>query len=238
MAPMRTEEEAAPSQSQGGGRSAEYVVVARRYRPQTFEELRDGLLEAEPKADERAMGYAARMLIPLAMIPETEQAWSFPTQSRFGLADEWLGTAVPARVAPRPKDLERLVLRYLEGYGPASVADAQAWTGLRGLKPVFEALRPKLRVFADSAGRMNRSLVDLGGGLLLVPQFTLAADCSGGNRPSFSGAAPPGPGRQLFERLVQLARERHRLVEAGVFGAAMQLHLVNDGPVTIPLTVR
>ena len=95
-----------------------------------------------------------------------------------------------------------------------------------------------LRIFADEAGKMNRSVRDVGGGLLIVPQFTLAADTRGGHRPSFSGAALPALGRELFEATLRLARERHPQVQAGVFGADMQVHLVNDGPVTIPLTVR
>ena len=99
----------------------------------------------------------------------------------------------------------------------------------------------KLRVFADEAGRMNRSLQDLGGGvaggLLLVSQFTLAADTRGGNRPSFSRAAPAALGERLYERVLALARERHPIVAAGVFGADMQVHLVNDGPVTIPIAI-
>lgn len=93
----------------------------------------------------------------------------------------------------------------------------------------------KLRVFADDAGRMNRSLQDVGGGLLLVPQFTLAADTSSGHRPGFSGAAPPALGRQLYDAVLAAARARHAPVAAGVFGADMQVALVNDGPVTIPL---
>jgi D-tyrosyl-tRNA(Tyr) deacylase len=96
----------------------------------------------------------------------------------------------------------------------------------------------KLRVFSDAAGKMNRSLVDVAGGLLLVSQFTLAAELSGGNRPSFSGAAPAAQGRSLYERVLAAARARHPFVEAGVFGAEMQVELVNDGPVTIPLVVR
>jgi D-aminoacyl-tRNA deacylase len=96
----------------------------------------------------------------------------------------------------------------------------------------------KLRVFSDAAGKMNRSLVDVGGGLLVVSQFTLAAELSGGNRPSFSGAAPAAQGRSLYERVLAAARARHPVVEAGVFGAEMQVELVNDGPVTIPLVVR
>jgi D-tyrosyl-tRNA(Tyr) deacylase len=95
----------------------------------------------------------------------------------------------------------------------------------------------KLRVFSDAAGKMNRSVQDVAGGLLIVSQFTLAADTSGGNRPSFTGAAPAELGRRLYERVLQLARERHPQVAAGLFGADMQVELVNDGPVTIPMTI-
>jgi len=93
----------------------------------------------------------------------------------------------------------------------------------------------KLRIFGDEAGKMNRSLVDVAGGLLVVSQFTLAADVSGGNRPSFTGAAGPEQGRALYDAVLRIARERHPVVAAGRFGADMQVHLVNDGPVTIPL---
>ncbi len=96
----------------------------------------------------------------------------------------------------------------------------------------------KLRIFADDAGKMNRSVQDLGGGLLIVSQFTLAADTAAGNRPSFTGAAPAEQGRALYDETLRLARERHPLVQAGVFGADMQVHLVNDGPVTIPIVIR
>ena len=95
----------------------------------------------------------------------------------------------------------------------------------------------KLRIFSDAAGKMNRSLVDVGGGLLVVSQFTLAADVGGGNRPSFTGAAGPEQGRALYEAVLRLARDRHPDVQAGVFGADMQVALVNDGPVTIPLHI-
>jgi len=88
------------------------------------------------------------------------------------------------------------------------------------------------RVFADAEGRMNRSLADVGAGLLLVPQFTLAADTSKGMRPSFTSAAAPEVGRLWFERLVELAKKTHLRVEIGRFGAHMSVSLVNDGPVT------
>jgi D-tyrosyl-tRNA(Tyr) deacylase len=96
----------------------------------------------------------------------------------------------------------------------------------------------KLRIFGDGAGKMNRSVQDVGGGLLLVSQFTLAADLSGGNRPSFTNAAPPEEGRRLYDYFVAQARAAHPVVQTGEFAADMQVHLVNDGPVTIPMVVR
>ncbi len=93
------------------------------------------------------------------------------------------------------------------------------------------------RVFADAEGKMNRSVTDIGGGLLLVPQFTLAADTRKGTRPSFTPAADPDTGRRLFEHLVQFCRKRHGPVATGRFGADMQVCLVNDGPVTFILKV-
>ncbi len=101
----------------------------------------------------------------------------------------------------------------------------------------------KLRIFSDEAGKMNRSVQDLDGqgamgGLLIVSQFTLAADMSGGNRPSFTGAAPPEEGLRLYDYFVARARAAHRQVETGQFAADMQVHLVNDGPVTIPLRIE
>lgn len=93
------------------------------------------------------------------------------------------------------------------------------------------------RVFSDAAGKMNLSLGDVGGGLLLVSQFTLAADTQSGLRPSFSTAAPPALGAELFDLLVERARAKHPQVATGRFGAHMQVHLVNDGPVTFLLQV-
>ena len=95
----------------------------------------------------------------------------------------------------------------------------------------------KLRVFADEAGKMNRSVQDVGGALLVVSQFTLAADVSGGNRPSFTGAAPPAEGKRLYEYFLQRAKIEHPQVQSGRFGADMQVALVNDGPVTLMLEV-
>ena len=96
----------------------------------------------------------------------------------------------------------------------------------------------RMRIFADAAGKMNLDLASVGGGLLVVSQFTLAADTASGNRPGFSRAAAPELGRRLYERVVTTAKARHGDVASGEFGADMKVHLVNDGPVTIPLTLR
>jgi D-tyrosyl-tRNA(Tyr) deacylase len=103
-----------------------------------------------------------------------------------------------------------------------------------------DALLAKLlsyRVFSDDAGKMNRSVTDVGGALLLVPQFTLAADTKSGTRPSFSPAASPEDGRRLFDYFVRRARASHGKVETGSFGADMKVSLTNDGPVTFWLQV-
>jgi hypothetical protein len=116
-------------------------------RPRTFEEIR-GVLRAQwPKADERAMGYAVRTHLPLVQVP-TDAPWGWPAAACFAVAETWMGKPVAAKADPAA-----LVLRYLAAFGPASPADAQTWSGLRGLKATFEALRPKLRVFQDEKGR-------------------------------------------------------------------------------------
>ena len=104
-----------------------------------------------------------------------------------------------------------------------------------------DALLAKLlayRVFSDEAGKMNRSVADVAGGLLLVPQFTLAADTRSGMRPSFSPAAAPEDGRRLFDYFASQTKNRHPVVETGRFGAHMQVSLTNDGPVTFWLQVK
>ena len=138
------------------------------------------------------------------------------TRARVTVADEVVGAIGPgllALVAVEPGDGERQVQRICErllGY----------------------------RIFDDEHGRMNRSLADTGGGLLLVSQFTLAADTRKGMRPGFSTAATPDEGRRWFDRLVEIARCRHPVVETGRYGAHMQVELVNDGPATFLLGAR
>jgi D-tyrosyl-tRNA(Tyr) deacylase len=111
------------------------------------------------------------------------------------------------------------------------VADDERASAARLLQRLLD-----YRVFADGQGRMNRSLRDVDGGLLLVPQFTLVADTRSGNRPGFSAAASPALAEPLFDALLTLARSAHARVAAGQFGAHMQVALINDGPVTFWLT--
>ena len=123
------------------------------------------------------------------------------------------------------------------GPGLLVLVGVQRGDGEREAERLLERLLG-YRVFADAEGRMNRSLGDTGGGLLLVPQFTLAADTAKGSRPGFSPAAPPEEGRRLFEHLCRLAGRHPGVVAAGRFGAHMRVSLVNDGPVTFWLEAR
>jgi len=115
--------------------------------PRTFEALRGHLARLHPRGDARAMGYAVRMHLPLVQVP-TEAAWGYPGTADFAAAETWLGRPLAADPAPHA-----LVLRYLAAFGPATAADAQAWSGHPGLGETFEDLRPKLRSFRDERGR-------------------------------------------------------------------------------------
>ena len=123
--------------------------------PATFDDLRDRLVEAFPGWNDRAMGYLTRCHLPLVQVPEEGEPWAFPQAARFGLADAWLGKPCAPEQPP-----DALVLRYLAAFGPATPADAQAWSGLQGLREVFERLRPKLVTFRDEG---KRELFDLPG---------------------------------------------------------------------------
>jgi hypothetical protein len=156
-------------------------------RPRTFDELR-ALLQAEfPDVNHRALGYAVRMLLPLVMVP-TSDRWGFPRVCDFTLAEGWLGRPLPTGQEP-----EGLVERYLAAFGPASAADMQAWSGLQGIKPVLEGLRPRLVAFADENGR---ELFDL-------PEAP---------RPD---EATPAPARFLpeFDSLLLAHADRSRVIE-------------------------
>ena len=114
--------------------------------PKTFEDIRAAFLKADPAADERALGYAVRMMLPLVQVPEEDCAWGFPAKACFAAAETWLDRTVPTR--PEPPD--QLILRYLAGYGPASASDIQAWSGLPGpsVREALERLAPKLVTFS------------------------------------------------------------------------------------------
>jgi hypothetical protein len=113
-------------------------------RSGTFDSLRNHFKALYPDADERAMAFGIRMLLPLVQVP-TQAAWGFPAAADFAIADDWLNTAIDTTTAPP----HPLVRRYLAAFGPASIADAQTWSGLQGLRPVFEDLRPELVAFRD-----------------------------------------------------------------------------------------
>jgi hypothetical protein len=135
----------------------EVLPVARALlgeRPRTFGELRAALVEAFPDINDRALGFTVRMSLPLVMIP-TEDRWGFPADSRFGLAERWLGTPISDEA-----NVEALVLRYLAAFGPATAGDVQQWSGLQGIKPVLESLRPRLVLFHDERGRALCDLPD------------------------------------------------------------------------------
>jgi D-tyrosyl-tRNA(Tyr) deacylase len=117
------------------------------------------------------------------------------------------------------------------GLGILALVGVRASDGPRDAQRLAERVLG-YRIFPDSQGRMNLDLAAAGGGLLLVPQFTLAADTTRGMRPGFSSAAPPETARALFDHLVASAAARHRQVAQGEFGAHMQVSLINDGPVT------
>ena len=137
--------------------------------------------------------------------------------------------------------LQRVTRASVEIAGNPQASIGRGLLVLIGVKPEDDEPRASklverllsYRVFDDEAGKMNLSLRQIEGDLLLVPQFTLAADTRHGLRPGFSGAAPPAQGRRLFDFLVQAAASRHATVQSGVFGANMQVSLVNDGPVTL-----
>ncbi|MGH2615567.1 MAG: winged helix DNA-binding domain-containing protein [Thermomicrobiales bacterium] len=116
-------------------------------RARVFADLRAALVEEFPDVNERALGFASRMELPLLMIP-TEDRWSFPADARFGLAEDWLETPLVADLGP-----EAFVRRYLAAFGPATAADVQQWSGLQGMKPILETMRPELAVFKDERGR-------------------------------------------------------------------------------------
>lgn len=134
----------------------------------------------------------------------------------------------PARVAVAGTETGAIAsgLVVLAGFATADTDTEMAWMARK---------LPQLRIFRDDEDRMNRSLAEVGGGILLVSQFTLYGDCRKGNRPSFVASAPPEQARALYERFGQLLRAEWPAVQEGVFGAMMEVSLTNDGPVTLIL---
>lgn len=139
-----------------------------------FETIREDLARDDPKGDVRAMGYAVRLALPLVQVPTDGEPWAFTTNSSFALADEWLGRPLPTEPAPP----DALVLRYLAAYGPAGLADLQAWSGFRNLRDTVEGLRSRLRVFRDEKGRelfdlpdAPRPAEDVAAPVRLVPEY-------------------------------------------------------------------
>jgi hypothetical protein len=126
------------------------VSAAREYfgaEPRTFAELRDHLMTLFPKADERAMGYAVRMHLPLVQTPQAGSPWAFPASSDFAVAESWLGAAL------KKADPAAVALRYLAAFGPARADDLKTWAGVADARAIFETLRPQLIAFSDERGR-------------------------------------------------------------------------------------
>ena len=121
--------------------------------PATFERVRDALAKRHPKADARAMGFVARLSLPLVQVPTDGDAWGFPASPAFAMADAWIGEALASSAT-----LEPLALRYLAAFGPATASDLQTWSGVQGAKETLDALRPKLVVVRDER---KRELFDL-----------------------------------------------------------------------------
>lgn len=124
-------------------------------QPRTFDELRTLLQAAFPDVNHRALGYAVRMLLPLVMVPTSDDRWGFPRVATFTLAEGWLGCSLDSATEP-----DELVLHYLRAFGPATAADVQTWSGLQGIKAVLERLRPRLVTFTDETGRELFDLPD------------------------------------------------------------------------------
>ena len=171
-----------------------------------------------------------------ALLQRVQQAHVVVAGETIGRIAQGLVVLVCAELGDTPAQADKLLAKILKlrifSEGPVA-GPPQA----RPVPSGGSAAHAVASVGAKAAGKMNLSLQDVGGGLLIVSQFTLAADTSGGNRPSFTAAAPADEGRRLYEYFVAQARQLHPAVQTGQFGADMQLHLVNDGPVTIPLHV-
>jgi len=141
----------APIKDRGAGLDLEAVLDAAREifkSPRTFEDARDALVAKFPKANDRALGHIARMMLPLVMVPVDDNSWAYSSVAEFQLAESWLGKPIATATDP-----SALLLRYFAAFGPASVADAQSWSGLQSLRAVVDKLRPKLKTFRDERGR-------------------------------------------------------------------------------------
>jgi D-aminoacyl-tRNA deacylase len=171
-------------------------------------------------------------------VPTVRQSGDHGNCCRFGLTRESGGQVIGLlqRVSQARVDIKGVAVGAIERGLLVLVGVVQADTEADAERLLEHLLN--YRVFPDADGRMNLSLRETGGGLLLVPQFTLAADTRQGNRPSFTPAAPPERAEVLFGRLLEQARARHAPVAGGRFGADMQVSLTNDGPVSFWLSTR